>query len=76
MREASEQKSEVACLLEQISAEYQAAQQGMSGFAYGTSRHDFITARMEHLGQLHSELQSLVGESAIALIVDVLGKAC
>jgi len=65
-------QSEVARLLSQITAEYEAAQRGLSGLAYGTAQHDFITARMENLGQLHSELQTIVGDSAMALIVDAL----
>ena len=69
---AHEQRSEVARLLTQISAEYEAAQRGMSGLAYGTSQHDFITARMDNIGQIHSQLQSLVGEAAIAMIADQL----
>ncbi len=66
--------SEVARLLSQISAEYEAAQRGLTGLAYGTSKHEFITTRMEKMGHLHSELQSIVGDSAIALIVDTLNK--
>jgi hypothetical protein len=69
---AEEHGSEVARLLSQISAEYEAAQRGLTGLAYGTSKHDFITARMENMGQLHSELQSIVGDAAIALIADTL----
>ncbi len=69
---AEEHGSEVARLLSQISAEYEAAQRGLTGLAYGTSKHDFITARMENMGQLHSELQSIVGDAAIALIADAL----
>jgi hypothetical protein len=69
---AEEHRSEVARLLSQISAEYEAAQRGLTGLAYGTSKHDFITARMENMGQLHSELQSIVGDAAIALIADAL----
>ncbi len=65
-------RSEVARLLEQISAEYEAAQRGLKGFAYGSSKHDFITARMENVGRLHSELQAIVGDSAIALVADAL----
>ncbi len=67
--------SEVASLLSRITAEYEAAQQGLSGLAYGTAQHDFISARMETMGCLHGELQSIVGDSAIALIVDALEKA-
>lgn len=69
---AHEQRSEVARLLSQISAEYEAAQRGLSGLAYGTARHEFITARMENMGQLHTELHSLVGDAAIAMIADQL----
>jgi hypothetical protein len=71
---ADEPRSEVARLLAQISAEYEAAQRGLSGLAYGTSQHEFITARMEHLGQLHSQLQSIVGDAAIDLVVDTLDR--
>ena len=64
--------SEVASLLSRITAEYEAAQRGLSGLAYGTAQHDFISARMEKMGELHCELQSIVGDSAMALIVDAL----
>ena len=66
--------SEVAKILSQISAEYEAAQRGLTGLAYGMSQHEFITARMENMGQLHTELQSIVGDAAIALIADALNK--
>ncbi len=56
---AQEQRSEVAKLLSQISAEYEAAQRGLTGLAHGTSQHEFITARMEHMGQLHGQLQGV-----------------
>ncbi len=69
---AHEQRSEVARLLSQISDEYEAAQRGLSGLSYGTSQHEFITARMENMGNLHSELQSLVGDAAIAMIAEQL----
>ena len=75
MQEINEQGSEVARLLSRISAEYEAAQRGISGLAYGVSQHEFITARMEHMGRLHNELQLIVGESAIALIADTLNRA-
>jgi hypothetical protein len=72
---ANEQRSEVARLLSQISAEYEAAQRGLSGLSYGTSQHDFITARMENMGQLHNQLHSLVGDVAIAMIADQLNSS-
>ncbi len=67
-----EHGSEVARLLSKITAEYEAAQRGLTGLAYGTSQHEFINARMENMGKLHSELQTIVGDSAIALIVDAM----
>ena len=69
---AHDQQSEVARLLSQISAEYEAAQRGLMGLTYGMSQHDFITARMENMGQIHSQLQLLVGDTAIAMIADQL----
>lgn len=73
---AREQRSEVARLLEQISVEYEAAQRGLSGFAYGASQHEFITARMENMGRIHSQLHSLVGDAAIAMIAEQLNDIC
>jgi hypothetical protein len=67
-----EHRSEVAKLLSQITAEYEAAQRGLTGLAHGISQHEFITARMEHMGQLHGQLQSLVGDTAIAMIAEQL----
>ena len=43
----AENLSEVARMRQQIDAEYEAAQRGLFGLAYGLSRHDFITRRME-----------------------------
>lgn len=63
-----EQPGEVVRLLAQITEEYKAAQNGMTGLDSGTARHDFINARMENMGQLHSQLQTIVGDAAIALI--------
>lgn len=63
-----EQHSEVARLLAQIDQEYEAAQRGLSGPAQGTSQHQFITKRMERISEFHSQLHSLVGEEAMALI--------
>lgn len=66
---ADKRGSEVARLLSQISAEYEAAQQGLTGLTYGMSQHEFISARMENMGNLHRKLQSIVGDEAIAMIV-------
>lgn len=67
------QRSEVACILAQIQEEYESGMQGLTGFASGSARHEFITARMENIGQLHSNLQHLVGEQdAVALLAQTL----
>jgi hypothetical protein len=74
MQQMSEYGSEVAQLLSQISKEYEAAQRGLGGLSSGVSKHAFITARMEHMGRLHNQLQSIVGDSAIALIADTISR--
>jgi hypothetical protein len=48
--------SEVARLRAQIEAEYQAAQRGLTGLAAGTTRHAFITAKMERMTQYLQQL--------------------
>ena len=67
-----QQQSEVSRLLAQINDEYEAAQRGLAGLACGTSQHEFITARMEHMGRLHHALHELVGDAAIAMIAEEL----
>jgi hypothetical protein len=69
MEGSQRQGSEVARLLQQIRAEYEAAQLGFSGLACGTVKHEFITQKMENMGKLQEELQTLVGNNAIALVV-------
>ncbi|MBV9688787.1 MAG: hypothetical protein JO202_03645 [Ktedonobacteraceae bacterium] len=68
--------SEVARLMQQITLEYEAAKRGMSGLAYGTAQHAFITARMENMGIIQDELQQLIGEDkAIKLVAQALERA-
>jgi hypothetical protein len=71
----STHRSEVARLLDQIKAEYEAAVTGLSGLAQGVSRHSFITTRMENMGKLQEELIALVGEEGLALVVNTLENA-
>ncbi len=76
MESSQGQGSQVTRLLAQIQQEYEAAQLGLSGLAYGTSKHEFITQKMENVGKLQEQLQTIVGEMpAIALIVEQLN-AC
>jgi len=63
-----ENNSEIARILAQIEREYEAGKSGLQGLAQGTSRHSFISARMENMGKLHQELMALVGKEAIGLI--------
>ncbi len=49
-------RSEVARLMRQIDQEYEAAQRGLYGLAEGTSRHDFITQKMERIGAMNMRL--------------------
>ena len=72
MLEEHKQNSEVARLLTQIATEYEAAQRGLTGVAYGSAQHAFITARLENMGTIHTRLQELVGDDAIALIAKEL----
>ena len=72
---SEQNKSEVARLLNLIQKEYEAAQNGLSGLALGTARHSFITTRTENIGKLHTELEELVGEGAMAMVIQVLESA-
>ncbi len=71
---AHEQRSTVARLLAQISEEYEAAQRGIADLTSGNAQiaqiaqSTCIPARMENVGQLHSQLQTIVGSAASAMI--------
>ncbi len=53
--------SEVTRLLDTIQREYEAAEQGLSGLAQGTARHQFIDAKLQRVHQTHEQLEALVG---------------
>ena len=70
-----ENQSEVARLRQQIADEYTAAQRALNGLAFGTSKHRFITAKMERIGACHQQLQTLVGEQeATRMMNDTLAE--
>lgn len=75
MSGTNEHHSEVAQLLLRISAEYEAARQGLHGLAQGCSQHRFITRRMERMWELHTQLQALVGDEATSLVAHQLNQA-
>ena len=60
--DVSNNQSEVARLRQQIADEYIAAQRALNGLAFGTSKHQYITARMERMHVCHSALKDIVGE--------------
>jgi hypothetical protein len=61
--------SEIAHLREQVTLEYEAMIQGMSGFAEGSAMHAFISARMARIEGYHSELTREVGETEATQII-------
>jgi hypothetical protein len=65
--------SEIARMRQQIAAEYLSAQLGFSGLAEGTSRHSFITHKMERMGESFETLAQMMGkEQAIQIVADTL----
>src|SRR5215469_3068139 len=64
--------SEIAQIRETIAREYMAAKWGLTGFAQGTAKHAFITARMERIEAGRKALEAYVGGEAIALVVETL----
>lgn len=71
----SHQDEPVRALLARIDAEYHAASLGLTGLALGTSRHEFITARMTQIGIAGRQLVDLLGENeAGRLIVEQMNK--
>ena len=68
--------SEVARLMRQITEEYEAAQRGLTGLAYGTAQHAFITAKMERMVTMQESLSEIVGsQKAISLVVQAINDA-
>lgn len=68
--------SEVARIREHIRLSYEAAQRALNDPAFGASKHEFITKRMENIQNAHAALQTLVGEQeAIKLVAETLEHA-
>lgn len=55
-------QSEVARIKREIELEQLSAHQAMHGTALGMSKHEFITRRMQRMGELSEELKKFVGE--------------
>jgi hypothetical protein len=60
--------SRIAQLRAEIAEQYTAAVWGLYGIA-DTSRHAFITRRMEHIGACHESLKEIVGEEVAARLM-------
>lgn len=66
-------QSEIARVRQHFAAEYLSAQLGFSGLAEGTSRHQFITNKMERMGESFETLAEMMGkEQAIQILADTL----
>ncbi len=74
MLKIEESHSQVANLLLRISLEYEAAVSGFHGLSLGSSKHTFITQRMENMARLHNQLRVIVGDNAIELVSEALDK--
>lgn len=65
--------SEVAQLRQCMLLEYEAAQRGLTGTAQGTTRHTFITKRLENMTAHYQVLKQVAGEQgAIEILAEVL----
>ena len=72
---ANEQRCEVARLLAQFGAEYQAGHDVLHGRATGPYQYESLIARMNAMGMTQAQLQGLVGENAArAMIADQLNQ--
>jgi len=56
------QKSGVAHLLRQIGLEYEAVAQRLTGLSAGSTRHSFVTARLEQIETYHGQLPCVIAE--------------
>lgn len=65
-------QSEVAQLLSEIEEANNAAYRALYEFASGTARHEFISTRMQRIGELGDQLLSVLGPQAIPLIVEAM----
>ncbi|MBV9230069.1 MAG: hypothetical protein JOZ18_12205 [Chloroflexi bacterium] len=63
--------------MKRIADEYQAAKYGLTGLAYGTAQHQFITAKMENIEQCRQQLCTLVGseQEATRLVAESIEHA-
>jgi hypothetical protein len=66
-------QSDIARMRQHIAAEYLSAQLGLFGLAEGTTRHSFITNKMERMGESLETLAKMMGkEQAIQIVAETL----
>lgn len=61
--------SEIAQLRQQIEMELISMRYGLSGFAAGNARHNFIHTRMERVGACQDQLAQHLGENVAAEMI-------
>ena len=64
-------KSEVARLRAELDRQGEACR-ALKGLALGTAQHQFITRRMERMGEIHEELKKEIGEEADGLLIQAM----
>ncbi len=64
--------SEVAHLREQVEQEYEAMMRGLTGFAEGSARHEFISIRMAHVESYYGKLAKEIGEDEATQMISEL----
>ncbi len=71
--DGSNNKSELARLLQQIDMQNEAAYLSLHGLASGTSQHAIITAKMERWGLIQEKLTPIIGlEAAIKTVTEIM----
>ena len=66
---------EFAQLKDRIAADYMAARWGLYGLSCGTSKHQFMTNRMERMQEDNKELASMVGgQQAMVIVAEMLAR--
>ena len=65
-------ESEIAQIKETIAKEYMAAKWGLTAFAQGITKHEFISARMKRIEEGCKALEAYVGNKALELVVETL----
>ena len=71
-------QSEVARLRQNIIEEYEAMKRGLTGFAWGYTKHAFIDARMKRVDGYYDQLSQQIGtqeatQTVCELYIEIMG---